>query len=95
MCGEPPKAVPKRAWTQRLAFVANRIEKECGRGLAVADVGCDHAWLPIGLVDLGIARKAVAIDEKEGPLQAARTHAAEVRPFHPCPLLTITIVMID
>lgn len=43
-------------------------------GLCVADIGCDHGYLPIFLVKQGIAPSAVAMDIKEGPLQAAREH---------------------
>lgn len=43
-------------------------------GLCVADIGCDHGYLPIYLVEKGIVPSAVAMDIKEGPLQAAREH---------------------
>lgn len=42
------------------------------RGSAVADIGTDHAWLPIYLIDRGIAPRAVAADINEGPLNRAR-----------------------
>ena len=41
-------------------------------GSAIADIGTDHAWLPIYLIDRGIARRAVAADINEGPLDRAR-----------------------
>lgn len=43
-------------------------------GLCVADIGCDHGYLPIYLVERKIAPSAIAMDIKEGPLQAAREH---------------------
>ena len=43
-------------------------------GLCVADIGCDHGYLPIYLVEQGIAPSAIAMDIKEGPLRAAREH---------------------
>ena len=42
------------------------------RGSAIADVGTDHAWLPIYLLSKNIASRAVASDINEGPLCRAR-----------------------
>jgi len=39
----------------------------------VADIGTDHALLPIYLVSTGKCPRAVAVELKEGPYQAART----------------------
>ena len=46
-------------------------------GSAVLDVGCDHAYVPIALVERGISPCAVASDVRPGPLQAAREHILE------------------
>ncbi len=43
---------------------------------AVADVGTDHAYLPIALVDSGIAARAVASDINEGPYLRAKENVA-------------------
>ncbi len=46
-------------------------------GQRLADVGCDHAYLPIELVRTGRIPSALAMDVKEGPLERARTHIVE------------------
>ncbi|MDS1029478.1 class I SAM-dependent methyltransferase [Bacillota bacterium LX-D] len=51
----------------RLKAIADLIEP----GRAVADIGTDHAYLPIYLVQQGIAPKAVAVDIHQGPFQSA------------------------
>lgn len=43
----------------------------------VADVGTDHGYLPIWLVEQGIADKAIAMDVRTGPLQRAQEHIRE------------------
>ncbi len=43
------------------------------RGGISADVGTDHAYLPVFLVKNGISKRAVACDIKDGPLEAAKT----------------------
>lgn len=44
-------------------------------GSIVADVGCDHGYLGIHLLTKGIAKRVIASDINEGPLQAARHNA--------------------
>lgn len=46
-------------------------------GGIVADIGTDHAYLPIELLRRGLARRAIACDINEGPIEAARRHIAE------------------
>lgn len=48
-------------------------------GSVLCDVGCDHGYLPIYLVQKGIIPRAVAMDVAEGPLLAAKTHIQEHR----------------
>lgn len=58
--------------SKRLAAIASRIPR-CG---TLADIGSDHAWLPIHAVRTGACRRAVAGDLHEGPLAAARKNIA-------------------
>ena len=44
-------------------------------GDRVADVGCDHGYLGIYLLERNIARSVIAADLREGPLQSARDNA--------------------
>lgn len=43
----------------------------------VADIGTDHAFIPIYLVSQGICKRAVATDLRKGPLSAARRNISE------------------
>lgn len=52
----------------RLMAVANFVEKDS----VVADIGTDHAYLPIYLVEENIISKAFACDVHTGPYQAAK-----------------------
>lgn len=47
------------------------------QGGKVADIGTDHAYLPIELIRRGIARSALACDICPGPLERAETHIRE------------------
>ena len=44
-------------------------------GETVADVGCDHGYLGIHLLTRGIAKRVIASDINEGPLQSAQRNA--------------------
>lgn len=44
-------------------------------GDRVADIGCDHGYLSIYLLQKGIARSVIAADINEGPLQSAVRNA--------------------
>ena len=59
-------------------------------GETVSDVGCDHGYLGIHLLSSGIAKKMIASDINEGPLQSARHNARKFgvqdkMSFHLCP----------
>ena len=49
-----------------------KIAELCENSRSVIDVGCDHAKLPIYLIENGIIERAVATDVKEGPIKNAR-----------------------
>ena len=51
-------------------------------GGVVADIGTDHAYLPIELIRRGLARRAIACDINEGPIETARRHIAEAGLSH-------------
>ena len=46
-------------------------------GAVVADIGSDHAYLPIYLVRNGIADRAVAADINAGPIENARVNVSD------------------
>ncbi len=46
-------------------------------GNRLADVGTDHGYVPIYLLQKGIIPNAIAMDIRKGPLQRAREHIAE------------------
>ena len=54
--------------TPRLRFIASLVRP----GGLVADIGTDHGYLPVWLVNSGQNPRAVASDIREGPLAAAR-----------------------
>ena len=46
-------------------------------GLVLADVGCDHGYIPIYLIQKGQIPRAIAMDINQGPLLRAREHIRE------------------
>lgn len=56
--------------SKRLLTVASMVEKDS----VVADIGTDHAYIPIYLVEQGICKKAIAMDVNPGPLERAKEH---------------------
>lgn len=54
--------------SKRLQTVADTVTK----GNAVADVGCDHAYIAIYLIEKAIATKVIAMDINKGPLEKAK-----------------------
>lgn len=59
--------------SQRLQTIADMVTP----GRVVADVGCDHGFVSIYLVQSGIADKVYAMDVRKGPLEGAISHIKE------------------
>lgn len=45
-----------------------------GKGLCIADIGCDHALVGMAAVKRGLYERALAMDLREGPLEAAKNN---------------------
>ena len=56
--------------SKRLRTVASFVTE----GNSIADIGTDHAYVPIFLAKEGKITKALAMDIKKGPLERAKTH---------------------
>lgn len=56
--------------SRRLLAVAGLVSK----GSALADVGCDHGYIPIYLLQKGQIPRAIAMDVNPGPLMRAQEH---------------------
>ena len=59
--------------SKRLQAVADLVSE----GLVVADVGTDHGYIPIYLIEAKKSPKAFAMDVNKGPLLRAKEHIAE------------------
>ncbi len=59
--------------SKRLTAVASLVEG----GGRVADIGTDHGFVPIYLIENKKAGHVVAMDVNEGPLERAKAHVAE------------------
>lgn len=59
--------------SKRLTTIASLVPA----GSRVADVGTDHGYTPIYLVEHGIAVSAIAMDVRKGPLSRAAEHVRE------------------
>jgi len=55
--------------TKRLQTCADYVR----HGSRLADIGCDHGYVPVYLTEQGVIRSAVAADINEGPLASCRS----------------------
>ena len=60
----------KKTLSERLLKVTAFVS----RGGVVADIGCDNAFASIYLIEQGIAKKCIASDVRDGPVQSARAN---------------------
>ncbi len=58
--------------SKRLQAVADMVSK----GKCVADIGTDHGYIPIYLIQSNIAKKVYAMDVNQGPYMRAKNHVA-------------------
>lgn len=58
--------------SKRLLKVASLVTE----GASVADIGTDHGYIPIYLIEEQIASRVIALDINKGPLERARMHIA-------------------
>ena len=59
--------------SKRLLCVASSVKN----GGVVADIGCDHGFTSIYMIQNAIARRAIAMDINKGPLEGADKHIME------------------
>lgn len=59
--------------SKRLQAVADMVTP----GMRLADVGTDHAYIPIYLVERSVIPEAIAMDINRGPLERAKEHIRE------------------
>ena len=59
--------------SKRLQMVAGMVTP----GMVLADIGTDHAYIPIELVLRGTVTSAIAMDVNQGPLDRAKINIAE------------------
>lgn len=56
--------------SERMQMVADMVSK----GNILADIGCDHGYVSIYLLEKGICPRVIAMDVNEGPLLRAKEH---------------------
>lgn len=60
--------------SKRMEAVVNMVSPQ---SFTIADVGCDHAYVSIALMQRKIADKVIAMDVRTGPLDIARRNVAD------------------
>lgn len=66
--------MPGYKLSDRMLAVAHLVP----RGVTACDVGCDHGFVAIYLVEKGVCPRVIAMDIGEGPLRRAREHIERV-----------------
>ncbi|MTV47503.1 SAM-dependent methyltransferase [Heliobacillus mobilis] len=56
-----------------------RLAEAVPQGSVLADIGTDHAYLPVYLVKKGIIPRAIGVEVHPGPLEAAKQHVIAFR----------------
>jgi tRNA (adenine22-N1)-methyltransferase len=69
--------------SDRLETIIAMVPSDCdgasetaGAGMCAADIGTDHGFVPIRLIQDGKAARALAMDVRSGPLERAKEHIA-------------------
>ena len=57
----------------------NTILSLVSQSKCVADVGCDHGFVSIELINRKIAENVIAMDIRQGPLMRAQEHIMQTR----------------
>lgn len=70
MRGQTEKYAKQVKLSKRLLSVAQMVTP----GGCVCDVGCDHGFVSVYLIQEGLAAHVIAVDVREGPLSRAREH---------------------
>lgn len=60
--------------SKRMEAVVNMVSPQ---SFAIADVGCDHAYVSIALQQRGLAHKVIAMDVRKGPLAIAENNVRQ------------------
>lgn len=60
--------------SNRMKAIVNMVDEE-----TVADIGCDHAFVSIALIQSGKASRVIAMDVKQGPVHIARENISAYR----------------
>ena len=55
--------------SNRMEAVVNMVSPQ---SFVIADIGCDHAYVSIALVERKLAQKVIAMDVRKGPLEIAK-----------------------